>query len=38
MYKVASEQIGKDLTVRYWNKTDKGIPAPAVGIVIRDYE
>jgi DNA ligase-1 len=37
-YKNATAQIGKDLTVRYWNKTEKGIPSPAVGIVIRDYE
>lgn len=37
-YKNAEAQIGKDLTVRYWGKTNKGIPAPAVGIVIRDYE
>ena len=37
-YKTADKQIGKELTVRYWNKTSKGIPAPAVGIIIRDYE
>lgn len=37
-YLNAGAQIGKDLTVRFWNKSSKGIPAPAVGIVIRDYE
>lgn len=30
--------IGMDLTVRYFEKSDSGIPIHAVGVTIRDYE
>lgn len=32
------DYIGKQLTVRYQNMSDKGIPRFPVGIIIRDYE
>ncbi|MCK5018363.1 MAG: ATP-dependent DNA ligase [Candidatus Peribacteraceae bacterium] len=38
LYLVGDSLIGKDLTVRYQEKSDDGVPIFPVGIVIRDYE
>ena len=38
MFEKADEIVGKDLTVRYFELTNDGIPRFPVGVAIRDYE
>ena len=38
MFKDLEKIIGKELTVRYQELSEDGIPIFPVGIVIRDYE
>ena len=38
LLKASTSLVGKTLTVRYQNLTDKGVPRFPVGVAIRDYE